>query len=453
MRFLCVWGIRAMNILIVGNGFDLSHYLPTKYDHFMVAMDAIENWDEWSDEINFDDIFGTLYEKEGYFFGYTKSIYKTEKIKFSSAKIENLKQKLESNVWYKYFSEHYNKLDTWIDFEQKINEALNQILRLIEIYNKSRERVSLLENLICEYKSDEFEIINLPNDLLRKLSYLGILETHDNFSCAFWGGIEPQEKWKFSKDYIISDDSDYDEGMNILDLRVNEIFKTLSDQLEDFSELFSFYLNNIVCNLKPKKKFKKIGIGVNTEIYSFNYTNILKSYYFLDNKISFLHGSLEKSNIILGVADISDKLREYKPYQFVKYAQKILKETDYKFLEESKLIQEIYDEAKYSSGYEEYYVDPQDVKIAIWGHSLDQSDSNYIKELFSLNNEKINAFITIYVHNKNAKKDMLYNLFNILGQSEVEKWMKKGWLKFEPNPDIAKLNNIEPVELPKLAEA
>ena len=31
-----------MNILIVGNGFDLSHYLPTKYDHFMVAMEAIE---------------------------------------------------------------------------------------------------------------------------------------------------------------------------------------------------------------------------------------------------------------------------------------------------------------------------------------------------------------------------------------------------------------------------
>ncbi|OTL73720.1 hypothetical protein B9X64_13045 [Acinetobacter pittii] len=35
----------TMNILIVGNGFDLSHYLPTKYDHFMVAMEAIENWD------------------------------------------------------------------------------------------------------------------------------------------------------------------------------------------------------------------------------------------------------------------------------------------------------------------------------------------------------------------------------------------------------------------------
>ena len=31
-----------MNILIVGNGFDLSHYLPTKYDHFMDVMGEIE---------------------------------------------------------------------------------------------------------------------------------------------------------------------------------------------------------------------------------------------------------------------------------------------------------------------------------------------------------------------------------------------------------------------------
>ena len=34
-----------MNILIVGNGFDLSHYLPTKYDHFMDVMQSIEEKD------------------------------------------------------------------------------------------------------------------------------------------------------------------------------------------------------------------------------------------------------------------------------------------------------------------------------------------------------------------------------------------------------------------------
>ena len=53
-----------MNILIVGNGFDLSHYLPTKYDHFMDVMGAIENWDVSKGEMNFDDLFGALYEKE-----------------------------------------------------------------------------------------------------------------------------------------------------------------------------------------------------------------------------------------------------------------------------------------------------------------------------------------------------------------------------------------------------
>lgn len=35
---------------------------------------------------------------------------------------------------------------------------------------------------------------------------------------------------------------------------------------------------------------------------------------------------------------------------------------------------------------------------------------------------------------------------------EEENWAmdEKGWLKFEKNPDIAKINGIEPVELPKM---
>ncbi|MFD1438113.1 AbiH family protein [Acinetobacter terrae] len=109
-----------MNILIVGNGFDLSHYLPTKYDHFMVAMQAIENWDEPKEDMGFDDLFGSLYEKEDYFFGYTKAMYKTDEIKISGERIEKLKKQLEENVWYQYFSDHVKEVKTWIDFELKI---------------------------------------------------------------------------------------------------------------------------------------------------------------------------------------------------------------------------------------------------------------------------------------------------------------------------------------------
>ena len=90
MRFFAFWGFIKMNILIVGNGFDLSHYLPTKYDHFMDVMGAIENWDVSKGEMNFDDLFGALYEKESYFFGYTKAMYKTDEIKISVDQIKDL---------------------------------------------------------------------------------------------------------------------------------------------------------------------------------------------------------------------------------------------------------------------------------------------------------------------------------------------------------------------------
>ena len=65
------------NILIVGNGFDLSHYLPTKYDHFMVAMQAIEKW-EGKGEMKFYDLFDLNHEKEGWFFQKIKKIYNTD---------------------------------------------------------------------------------------------------------------------------------------------------------------------------------------------------------------------------------------------------------------------------------------------------------------------------------------------------------------------------------------
>lgn len=125
-----------MNILIVGNGFDLSHYLPTKYDHFMMAMDAIENWDDSKGDMGFDDLFGSLYVKEDYFFGYTKAMYKTDEIKISVDQIKKLKKQLQEKVWYQYFSDHVREVKTWIDFEQKIEEVLLSFAHALSFIEK-----------------------------------------------------------------------------------------------------------------------------------------------------------------------------------------------------------------------------------------------------------------------------------------------------------------------------
>ncbi len=76
-----------MNILIVGNGFDLSHYLPTKYEHFIGAMNAIENWVDSNHIMFFDHIYDSFLANNDGFISQTKRIYRTENIKIKPEQI------------------------------------------------------------------------------------------------------------------------------------------------------------------------------------------------------------------------------------------------------------------------------------------------------------------------------------------------------------------------------
>ena len=109
-----------MNILIVGNGFDLSHYLPTKYDHFMDVMEAIE--EAKIESMDFDDLFSKC--REEWFIEKTKQYYLTENIQLGKECLEKIRNLLNENSWYKYFKNHIQDIKTWIDFEQKIDEVL-----------------------------------------------------------------------------------------------------------------------------------------------------------------------------------------------------------------------------------------------------------------------------------------------------------------------------------------
>lgn len=148
MRFFAFWGFIKMNILIVGNGFDLSHYLPTKYDHFMDVMGAIEakdtgglpenleekEIDEWlnllektfqkregiastSHGMAFDELFSKTRDPK--FIEKTKEFYLTESVEMCAKDVLRLQYRLELNCWYQYFKKHVNDVKTWIDFEQK----------------------------------------------------------------------------------------------------------------------------------------------------------------------------------------------------------------------------------------------------------------------------------------------------------------------------------------------
>jgi hypothetical protein len=471
-----------MNILIVGNGFDLSHYLPTKYDHFMDVMKAIESKNtgekvsdlsinsvsEWmrileqmfekrkelgqpNYDMNFNELFSCIRDK--WFIDKTEELYLTEQIKISSQDVLKLQYRLELNDWYQYFKNHVEEIKTWIDFEQKIEEVL-----------------ATLANCIVE-----IEKIKSPKELFRYFQYdqggeNQIIEK--NFKIlSFFKFIKSESyQYKLPSVYINSKPSFKEKNRDNL----NPIFchggclengfnpygflNYLYFQLEEFIEIFNLYLDLIVNALRLQVQLQidaKEWIYPDL-IYSFNYTNTYARFH--DSvKIEYLHGSHgEYQNIVLGVSDLEhENLKKLKAYGFTKYHQKLLKNTDFKFLNESDEIKSIIRFWKRISEKNQPITladkEKNRLNIFIWGHSLDISDEVYIKEIFSLNDESYcNVHVVVYYFDNQAKFHLLANLLHILGKEKVELWMKNDWLKFEPNPNLVEINNIQSVDLPKL---
>ena len=465
-----------MNILIVGNGFDLSHYLPTKYDHFMVAMDAIEKWDIANGEMSFDDLFGSLYEKEDYFFGYTKAMYKTDEIKISVEQVIKLKKKLEENVWYQYFADHVREVKTWIDFEDKISQALKILMKFIEklsIYlDKSNASEINFYSLKSIFKAYQMDINEKEKDVITifKLFLEKVIEKDKESIFYEQGEGEYSKFWEFNESYLLKIEKAH---LYFLEFRSDLFINFIYESLNVFIEIFNFYLCKIVNSLEllDERLLKTYSENFPDIIYSFNYTNTFFKRYG-NRQVDFLHGKIgADQNIVLGVSEIEREILEkYKIYGFLKYHQKLLKDTDYLFLnnyikETHRNNEEISElKPRLGQGYDEMTkqsfraviqkLKKLNIQIFIWGHSLDVSDKSYIAEIFSFNYDYDQQVrVIIFYFNQTAKFDLLANLIHILGNELIEKWMKNGWLKFKPNPDIAELNNIKPVELPKIAEA
>ena len=193
-----------MNILIVGNGFDLSHYLPTKYDHFMDVMQSIEEkdllkhaidfvknpidnpfsllkkyfeakqaLDETSYQMNFDQLF--LNTRDKGFLNKTKEFYNTNEIKINFLKIIEIQEKLKNNCWYQYFSAHVKDIQTWIDFESKINEALKVVANFVVKLESKSDEYGCFDTKICFLGKGDNGQIFLTRAHCNLLQELGVL--------------------------------------------------------------------------------------------------------------------------------------------------------------------------------------------------------------------------------------------------------------------------------------
>ena len=119
-------------ILILGNGFDLAHFLPTKYDHFMHAMRNVENHSK-DEPITFEALYTDLINNESYFFENTIKFYKTEDVTLPLKEVKELQNKLNRNGWFQYFKSYIDSgIDTWIDFENEMEVVLSAVCYIVK---------------------------------------------------------------------------------------------------------------------------------------------------------------------------------------------------------------------------------------------------------------------------------------------------------------------------------
>lgn len=445
-----------MNILVIGNGFDLAHDLPTKYTDFLLFCNIVlniieeshvghliprsdkeyEKWIEKTDKIPLVD--GDTINKIGIALRSSvitdrdkeicmNMIYDFFLFNFSEDKnnpqlVKELFYLIYNNNWIEYFLQcDMHGKENWIDFESEMSDVIESI------------------------------DIGMDNSLLpqKLLSAINRLE-NDFFNNRFTNYVPEyiqataEEQEKIEKQKI-----SYKELRDILLADLNKLIRVFEIYLAEYVEKISIKekspdIENIIVQMNQNE-------GENY-ILNFNYTHIIQKVYLsrykdgLIKDMDYIHGeaninnAIESDNIVLGIGEYlpdDKKNRKIDFITFKKFYQRMHKQTGCMYKEWIDNIkwdfrrfvrkQEELEKRKYI-----YTDDPlrrfinhnvisledEDCPkhdIYIFGHSLAETDSDIFRDLI-LND---NVHTTIFYHDKDAMGQQIANLVKVIGQDEL----------------------------------
>ena len=170
-----------MNILLVGNGFDLYHKLPTRYDNFLHTVDFLVKYYKPEMKTIADVFCDNRIQKEDAFISecYLKHKEVYEKIALEESDIEEIKSVAKQNLWFSYLIRIFDNKLGWIDLEKEIAYVLNTF----EIFLKS------------------LGVAIRFNDLNDSQYY--VIEKFDFFSEPYHSGIIGGPTKKLKSDYVL----------------------------------------------------------------------------------------------------------------------------------------------------------------------------------------------------------------------------------------------------------
>ena len=345
-----------MNILIIGNGFDLAHNLNTSYGNFLDYCKKRET------NIN------NLESIDQYFLLY--------------------------NLWLKHFITRQNNIGkNWINFEEEIYEVIKYISHIDPFTN------------LMQKTQIKAERISIQKDL-SNFTFEQFCNNREEYSC----------KTKYNNKGYCTDISDIWFGIKYKTPK--GLVNFLYDQLREFTEAFERYLNKEELPKLSNSQYKLSLLSrnqVKSDIYvlSFNYTDTCEKLYKIRNsciapkfKTFYVHGKLNSANgcnLVLGTKNFKNK-EDGIPLEFNIF-KKHNQRHKYGTIEDyQKLL------AEFNS--------PQ-IKHPIFhviGHSLDETDHAILKHIFNADKK---APIKIYYHDETVQDSLIDNITEIIEEEAV----------------------------------
>lgn len=379
-----------MNVLFLGNGFDLFHKLPTKYINFLNTVDILstQNLDNISSVGNvFSNVCLKGEDKE-----IRESYYEYADI-YDETDIDmecliQLKSLSANNLWFKYFSNSLKYDATWIDFEKEIFTVIQSFQ---DFFN------------ICEKTNVSLGKLNDPQRY--------IIKAFNFFLNPSTGSEIPIGAQPIKNEYIIEIPIGSKNKIINKSKIINELFNQLNELTEGLKIYLKFFVEKIVEKIPNTRELQwKQSFQYTDYAITFNYTNTYELLY-EKAEVVHIHGNVN-AKIVLGVnpdgADIIETVdTTFVPFK--KYFQRIRYKTDIKYLE----------------FIEKNIKKKSDMALYIIGHSLDITDKDIIQEVFSVASK---IFILSYDESDESKH--ISNLINIFGKNDFDTMRRKKDISF-----------------------
>lgn len=403
---------RGKTVLIVGNGFDLAHGLPTKYMDFLEFCIRVEvlwrfelfrqnktylkkafqkKWiEKWDMENSVRDYILNVFQNRKYKY---EGLPPQLKVKIEDEVFNELYELIHENIWYCYFSEIYKKKyirgENWIDFEFEIRYIIQQIDENSENLN---DEISEIFKIIIERNRDDK--MNLFIDV-----YRGRTINEDD-----------KQSIRLFRQIIYRD-------------------------LERITRALELYLGKFINMIIIDKRIPEIDRIKPDYVINFNYTNTYERVY-KNATVFHIHGNCDidraadKNNMVLGIDEYwegNDRNLHTNFTIFKKFAQRIQKNTgieNYKYLNEiNKHFEK--NKEKWSGNVDISTTHPKGISyVHIFGHSLDITDKDILAGFVGAESTSV----TVYCYDKGTEGELIVNTIKLIGEELL----------------LKKINNVPP---------